>query len=312
MTTVNTPLTSRPVTFPAPIKRGDTIAITAPAGKIKQEVVEKAVNVLEKEGYKVKVMPHTYGVHGSFSGTPDERFSDFKQAWEDPEVKAIICARGGYGVVHILGQLETLDYRTAPKWVAGFSDISALHAFLANKGIASIHSSMTSHIGKFGMQDTDNKSLMEILAGGRPAYIFPQSQYDHKGIATGRLYGGNLAVLAELVDTPYNILVPDSILFIEDIAEPIYKIERLLYQMKLSGLLDNVKGMLVGQFTEYHKDELHDKMEEMIARTLAPYKMPIAFDVPIGHVDHNIPVIESAMVTLKVSPSGKNSLIFHR
>lgn len=299
------------IIFPAPLKKGDKIAVCSPAGRIKPEVVEPAVDVLRRHGWKVEVMPHVYGETGSFSGTPDERFADLKAAFEDPDTRAILCSRGGYGVVHIMDRLNKLPLEKDPKWVIGFSDISALHALMARKGIASIHSSMAAHI-KEGADDPDNAALFDILEGGRPAHIFDSHEYDRQGIATGTLRGGNLAVLAELINTPYDLLRPDSILFIEDVSEPIYKIERILYQLRLSGLLDKTRGLIVGQFTDYKPDGIHETMEEMIRDTIADYSFPVAFNVPVGHVDHNIPLIESAKVTLKVSPSGKNSIIFHR
>lgn len=299
------------IIFPAPLKKGDKIAVCSPAGKIKPEVVEPAVDVLRRHGWKVEIMPHVYGEYGSFSGTPDERFSDLKAAFEDPDVRAILCSRGGYGVVHIMDRLNRLPLEKDPKWVIGFSDISALHALMTSKGIASIHSSMAAHI-KEGENDPDNAALFDILEGGRPAHIFDSHDYDRQGIATGTLRGGNLAVLAELLSTPYDLLLPDSILFIEDVSEPIYKIERILYQMRLSGLLGNIRGLIVGQFTDYKPDGIHESMEAMIRDAVDGYNMPIAFNAPIGHVDHNIPLIESAKITLKVSPAGKNSIIFHR
>lgn len=299
------------IIFPAPLKKGDKIAVCSPAGRIKPEVVEPAVDVLRRHGWKVEVMPHVYGETGSFSGTPDERFADLRAAFEDPDTRAILCSRGGYGVVHIMDRLNKLPLEKDPKWVIGFSDISALHALMARKGIASIHSSMAAHI-KEGAEDPDNAALFDILEGGRPAHIFDSHEYDRQGIATGTLRGGNLAVLAELINTPYDLLRPDSILFIEDVSEPIYKIERILYQLRLSGLLDKTRGLIVGQFTDYKPDGIHETMEEMIRDTIADYSCPVAFNVPVGHVDHNIPLIESAKVTLKVSPSGKNSIIFHR
>jgi len=299
------------IIFPAPLKKGDKIAVCSPAGRIKPEVVEPAVDVLRRHGWKVEVMPHVYGETGSFSGTPDERFADLRAAFEDPDTRAILCSRGGYGVIHIMDRLNKLPLEKDPKWVIGFSDISALHALMARKGIASIHSSMAAHI-KEGADDPDNAALFDILEGGRPAHIFDSHEYDRQGIATGTLRGGNLAVLAELINTPYDLLRPDSILFIEDVSEPIYKIERILYQLRLSGLLDKTRGLIVGQFTDYKPDGIHETMEEMIRDTIADYSFPVAFNVPVGHVDHNIPLIESAKVTLKVSPSGKNSIIFHR
>lgn len=297
--------------FPAPLKKGDKIAICSPAGPVKHDIVHKAIPVLEEQGWIPVVMPHALGKFGHFSGTDDERFDDMKSAILNPEIKAIICARGGYGVVHNLDRLAQLPLRDNPKWIVGFSDISALHALMASNGIASIHASMCAAIQK-GKDDPDNDALFRILAGERPAHIFDAHPYDRHGIAAGTLLGGNLAVLAELINTPYDIIKPGTILFLEDVAEPIYKIERIFYQLKLSGVLENLAGLIVGQFTEYKPDDNYKAMEDMIRDITANCKYPIAFNVPVGHVDHNIPLIESAKVTLKVSPSGKNSIIFHR
>ncbi len=297
--------------YPQALKPGDTIAICSPAGPVDAEYVHKAADVLRAEGWKVKIMPHTLGRNGQYSGTDDERFTDLRDALMDPEVRAVICSRGGYGVVHLMDRLESLLLADDPKWVVGYSDISALHAMLNHKGVASIHGSMASHI-QLGPENEDNASLFAILRGERPAYSFPGHAYDRPGIATGTLLGGNLAVLAELINTPYDLLRPDSILFIEDIAEPIYKVERIMYQLRLSGLLKNIRGLIVGQFTDYKPNENYADMETMIRDMVAPYSYPVAFGAPIGHVFHNIPVIEGATVTLKVSPSGTDSIIFWR
>lgn len=302
---------NKPLIFPQPLREGDKIVFCSPAGTIKPEKVEAAAEVLRREGWRVEIMPHALGRHGSYSGTADERYSDLERALLDPEVKAVICSRGGYGVVHILDRLSKLDLRSNPKWIAGFSDISALHALMAVNGIASIHSSMAGQI-MLGSDDPDNAALFGILRGERPAYTFDSHRFDRCGIATGKLLGGNLAVLADLINTPYDIIEPGTILFIEDVSEPIYKIERILYQLKLNGVLSKLNGLIIGQFTDYKPDDNHSDMYEMIRDMTAEYDYPVAFDVPVGHVDHNIPLIESAQVTLKVSPSGRNSLIFHR
>ncbi len=299
------------IIFPPALAKGDKVVFCSPAGPIDAEKVEKAADVLRDHGWEVEIMPHTFGKLGHYSGTADERYADLSHALLDPSVKAIICSRGGYGAVHLLDRLSSLDLRANPKWIAGFSDISALHALMAVNGIASIHSSMAAHI-MLGGDDDDNKALFDILEGRRPAYTFDGHDFDRCGIAAGRLLGGNLAVIAELISTPYDIIRPDTILFIEDIAEPIYKIERILYQLKLSGVLARLKGLMVGQFTDYKPDDNYNDMYEMVRDMTAPYDYPVAFNVPVGHVDHNIPLIESATVTLKVSPSGRNSLIFHR
>lgn len=297
------------IIYPKPLKRGDTIAILSPAGIVSPEHVQHSIPVLEGQGWKVKVMPHTLGRWGNYSGTPAERLADLEDAFLDPEVRAILCSRGGYGVVHLMDSLNKLPIEKDPKWVIGYSDISALHAFMSTKGIASIHASMTSHIRK-GANDVDNKALFEILQGKAQAFTFKGHQYDRLGQCSGKIIGGNVAVIAELINTPYDIIEDDTILFIEDIAEPIYKIERIMYQLRLSGVLPRLRGLVVGQFTDYKPDSNYKNMETMIYDMVKPYDYPVAFNVPIGHVEHNIPVVESAKATLKVTDTGQNHLIF--
>jgi muramoyltetrapeptide carboxypeptidase len=297
------------IIFPDPLCPGDTVAICSPASSIAKYKVDGAKRVLEEQGWKVRVMPHTFGRSGIYSGTVANRFDDLQKAFVDPDVKAIVCSRGGYGMVHLLDKLNNLNLRQHAKWVVGFSDISAMHALLANNGIASLHASMTGHI-MLGADDADNATLFAMLRGERPSFSFASHTYDHPGTADGTILGGNLAVLTALIDTPYNILLRDKILFIEDISEPIYKIERMLYQLQLSGVLPNLRGLIVGQFTEYRPSDSYKDMNDMIADMVAPYKYPVAFNAPIGHVDHNIPVIESAHVTLKVTNTGQNHLIY--
>lgn len=302
-------MSEKDIIIPPSLKRGDTIAICSPAGPIDPRKVEGARKVLENEGWKVKVMPHALGRHGNYSAPDDHRFADLSAALTDPSVNAVLCSRGGYGVVHIMERLDDLDLRSNPKWVIGYSDISALHAVLNRQGIASIHSSMCGDIMR-GPSDKQNAMLFSILRGERPSVRFEPHVYDRPGMTDGRLVGGNLAVLADLINTPYDMLRPDSLLFIEDVSEPIYKIERILYQLRISGVLARLRGLIVGQFTEYRPDASYASMEDMIRDMVAPYSYPVAFDVPIGHISANIPVIENARVTLKVTDSGAKHLIY--
>lgn len=298
------------IIFPAPLQQGDTIAICSPAGYIAHNKVYEAKKVLENEGWNVRIMPHALGHHGNYAGTDAERLEDMLEALNDKSVKAILCSRGGYGVVHILDALDEFDLRSNPKWIIGYSDISALHAWATKNRVASIHSSMVAQI-MLGPDNIDNASLFSILRGHTPTFTFPACpRYDRPGTSKGRIVGGNVAVLADLIRTGYDIFEPDTILFIEDIAEPIYKIERIMYQLRFMGVLGNLAGLVVGQFTEYTPDKSYRTMEAMISDMVAPYSYPVAFNAPIGHVPHNIPVIENATVTLKVTNTSSNSLIY--
>lgn len=290
-------------TIPAPLRDGDRIAIVSPSGPVDSALVYAAADTLRGQGYRVDIFPSALGKCGQYAASDSARLADLSAALTDSTVRAILCSRGGYGAVHLLDSLSTLPLERDPKWLIGFSDISALHALLASRGIASIHGNMCKHIA-LGPDDEDNATFLAMLRGYRPAYEFAPDSLNRCGQASGRLLGGNLAVIAELINTPYDVIQPGTILFIEDVEEPIYKIERIMYQLRLSGVLPRLGGLIVGQFTGYRPNDSYETMERMIADMTAPYTYPVAFNVPIGHVDHNVPVIQSAEVTLTVTPEG--------
>lgn len=290
-------------TIPAPLRDGDRIAIVSPSGPVDSALVYAAADTLRGQGYRVDIFPSALGKCGQYAASDSARLADLSAALTDSTVRAILCSRGGYGAVHLLDSLSALPLERDPKWLIGFSDISALHALLASRGIASIHGNMCKHIA-LGPDDEDNATFLAMLRGYRPAYEFAPDSLNRCGQASGRLLGGNLAVIAELINTPYDVIQPGTILFIEDVEEPIYKIERIMYQLRLSGVLPRLGGLIVGQFTGYRPNDSYETMEHMIADMTAPYTYPVAFNVPIGHVDHNVPVIQSAEVTLKVTPEG--------
>lgn len=292
--------------YPRPLNPGDKIAILSPASIINPDYVEAAAATITAAGWTPSVYPNTLGHSGSYSGSRQQRLDDLTDALTDPSVRAILCSRGGYGTVHLLDDLSRLPLTDDPKWIIGFSDISALHALMQTSGIASLHASMAKQLAK-GCKNQLNQLLFNILRGEMPRYTFDPDPRNREGVATGRLVGGNLAVLAGLIGTPYDILQPDTLLFIEDIAEPIYKVERILYQLRLKGVLQRLRGLIVGRFTEYGPDANYRTMEEMIAEMTAPYAYPIAFNVPVGHIDDNTPLIAGSTATLSVTP-GKVTL----
>ncbi len=289
---------------PASLQQGDTIALLCPASSIDSTLISGAAEALRSRGFKALVLPTSLGKQGSYSGSAAQRLSDLQAAIDNPEVKAIICGRGGYGAVHLLADLDV----HRPVWLAGFSDISALHALWQSRGIRSIHSSMAKELAQCNCPDNEaNRRLFEILEGGHmPAIEFPATELNRKGRAEGILRGGNLAVLDGLVGTPYDLLcLTDTILVIEDIAEPIYKVERMLWRLKLAGVFDRLKGLVVGQFTEYRPSADWQEMNQMIASMVAGYDFPVAFNAPFGHVDGNLPFLEGAKVIFEVNNSVK-------
>lgn len=279
---------------------GDGVAIVAPASMINPAYVKGAAELLASWQLGVAVSPHCLGRSGVYSGTIDERLDDFRKALYSPEVKAILCSRGGYGVVHLLDRLAD-DVARNPKWIIGFSDISALHALCVSRGMMSLHAPMCKHLCEEPAGDRCTQYLRQILLGEIPEYCEKPYPMNRCGKARGMLVGGNMAVLCGLIGTPYDIFRPGSVLFIEDIAEPPYKIERMLYQLKLSGRLASLSGLIVGRFTEYTENEgLGGTLYELIGRLVEEYDYPVCFDFPVGHVADNLPLIEGAEVDFSV------------
>lgn len=296
--------------FPEPLRNGDKVAIVSPASAVRPELIDGAADTLRLMGFEPVVMPHAKGqAPGSFSGSRDERLDDFLSAWRNPSIKAVICGRGGYGCVHLLDSLSAEPLRENAKWLVGFSDISALHALLHSKGIASVHASMCKHLSEFGPDDECTLLLDRILRGAPSiSYDIPPHPLNLPGDASGPLIGGNLAVLNGLASTPFDLLDASSlkgaILWLEDIAEPIYKIERVLYRLHHSGALSALSGLVFGQFTLYKPDRDHESVEQMAAECIRRwgYRFPVAFGWPSGHVDRNLPLVEGARATLSVTP----------
>ena len=300
--------------YPAPLKKGDYIAIISPASVVKEEYVFGAISRLKERGYNPVLMKHAIGHEsGSFSATKSERLIDLFEALEDPQIKAILCSRGGYGCCQLLANFSFGMISHNPKWLIGFSDISALHALWYNSGIASIHGPMAKHLATMPYDDPCTEALFNMLENsGRFDYTIASHKYNQIGKATGTLRGGNLAVLTDLADTPYDILNSSNdrnkdgvILFFEDIAEPIYKVNRMLWRMILNGSLTMVKGIIFGRFTEYRADKNYDTMEDMIheliEHSIVPPNIPIVYNFPVGHTDINYPLTEGAKVELEVT-----------
>lgn len=301
------------ITFPSPLPPGGTVAIVSPATIVKEEFVEGAADFFRTRGYECIVMPSALGPSsGSFAAAHNARLNDLRDAVENPEVNAILCARGGYGCVHLIADSRlAASVADNPKWIVGFSDVSALHALWYSCGVASIHGPMAKHLSVESPDDTCSGELLRIMTRQPEMdYSFPSSPFNRLGCATGELRGGNLAVLNGLAGTPFDLLSvasdEDVILFIEDISEKIYAVERMLMRLYLSGSLTHLKGLIIGQFTEYSPDRNFESMEAMIDALLTRCgitDIPVAFNFPVGHVSRNYPLIEGAMVRLEVTPA---------
>lgn len=304
---------------PPALKRGSRVAIASPASKIDPALIDGAARALGNEGFEAVVMPHAKGADGSFSGAAADRLADLECALTDSTVEAIICSRGGYGAVHLLERLDRLPEECFRKWLVGFSDITALHCLWTRKGYASLHGAMAKYIGR-GSEFPYYEMEMNVLRGGNMEIMADAHPFNQCGCAEGVMTGGNLAVLGGLIGTPYDPFesvytaeavesgaVARPMLFIEDIAEPIYKVERILWQLHLRGVFRRVAAVLVGQFTEYRPSADHPDMYTMMHRFFGSIDMPdipIVYDLPVGHVEANAPLLFGCPTIVEATPSG--------
>lgn len=299
---------AKPLIIPPPLLPGDKIAVVSPSGAVKPELVDSLARFIADEGFSPVVMPHAKGRSGSYAAPRADRFADMAAAVADRSIKAIICSRGGFGAVALLPSLAALPLRANAKWLIGFSDISALHALWSSEGIASVHGPMARHLTANGHSHRASRALFDLLAGRDITIAVPPHPLNRPGIARGPLLGGNLAVLEGLVNTPYDMLRPGSILVIEDINEPIYRVERMLWQLRLSNVLPRLQGLVVGNLKGADPDANHDSVESMIAGMVEPYSYPVCFGAPIGHIPDNMPLRLSASAGLEVDADGATLL----
>lgn len=296
---------------PPPLQFNDKVVILSPAGKIDEYIVKDAAAVLEQWGVQVEISEYALCETGRFSGFVEQRLSDLQKALDDPDVKLIFCARGGYGTVHLLDKLDFTRVKESPKWVIGFSDITALHAALQANGIMSVHGPMAKHFSEEGAEDVTVRYTKSILAGQPVKYRVPVLKNAHlnrEGRASGKLFGGNLSVFCGIMGSKYAKIPSKGMLFIEDIGEQPYRIDRMIYQLKLAGVFDKISGLIVGQFTDYEEDnEMYAALQQSILNAVSEYTFPVCFDFPVGHVKLNFPVIMGAGTSFSVK---KDSIIF--
>ena len=288
--------------FPPYLQKGDNVVILSPSGKIDESLLKGMKKRLETWGLAATIGKHAGHASGRYAGTIEQRADDLQRAMNDKDIKAIFCSRGGYGAVHLIDKLDFTHFRQHPKWLIGYSDITALHnAFQAN-GYASIHALMARHLALEPEDDLCSLYLKDILFGHLPEYTCQPHKLNHEGTAKGTLRGGNLAVLYGLRGTPYDIPAERTILFIEDISERPHAIERMIYNLKLGGVLEKLSGIIIGQFTEYEEDKsLGKELYAALADVLKPYGIPVCFNFPVGHVAYNLPMICGAEVELSIT-----------
>ncbi|MCA0131414.1 S66 peptidase family protein [Winogradskyella alexanderae] len=308
-----TAMTSK-LTRPPYLKPGDTVAIVAPSGilKSREGEIQKAISLLKSWGLNAKIGQHVFNKADHFAGTDDERCEDFQNAMDDTTVSAIWCARGGYGTVRILDQLDYTKFRKHPKWVIGYSDITALHNQLHNEGFESLHALMCVSLAedKNDIQETVG-SFKSAIFGNPENYVLKGSSYNKTGMANGMLVGGNLTMLHTMLGSETSINTNGKILFIEEIGEYKYHIDRMLQSLKRAGYFDNLMGLIVGDMSKLRKNTTlwGTSIEQLILDALSEYNFPIAFNMPAGHEKDNRALIMGRIIDLKVEET-KSSIIF--
>ena len=291
---------------PPYLKKGDTIGLVCPAGYMALERVTECIRVLQEEwGYKVR-LGKTVGSDSAtyFSGTHGERLNDFQQMLDDDEVNAILCARGGYGMGRIIDQVNFKKFKKQPKWIVGFSDITVLHTHLySNYYISSLHAAMAGAFNDAGYINRYVQSLKSALEGKWARYTVDGHQLNRSGEAIGELIGGNLALLANVVGTDSDFKTRGRILFIEDIGEYLYNIDRMLYQLKRNGKLSKLAGLIVGGFSDMKDTDrpFGKTVYEIIYDIIKEYKYPVCFGFPVSHDKENYALKIGAGYKLKVT-----------
>ena len=292
------------------LKPFDQIRIISPSGIANPEYIDGAIKVLTEWQLNVTVGENARSEYGRFAGTKDQRASDLQKALDDPSVKAILCSRGGYGLAQIIDKLDFTGFVKSPKWVIGFSDISILHNVINNLGIESIHGIMGMHLSTLPADSKQVQYLKKILFGIQPEYVFPNEPNNKTGQSNGKLIGGNLSVIMGLRGSEYDLKYRNAILFLEDVGEKPYQIDRMIQNLRLSGVLAQLSGLIIGQFSECEEDPLmKQSIQELILSAVNEYSYPVCFNFPAGHIEYNLPFILGATISLMISKD-RTKLIF--
>lgn len=306
---------SKSIIFPKALKKGDKIAIVSPAGAVEENQISKTINLIKSKDYDVILSPHCLGKFEqgySYSGTEQERIDDLNWAFNNDEIAAIWATRGGYGCQHILKYLKINKFKKQPKWYIGYSDNTVIQSYLLKKNFASIHG-QTLKTASFGVSDESYSNIFKILEGKKPDFELNSHILNQNGETEGTLVGGNLALIYALLGSPYSIDFKDKILFIEDIGENFYSLDRMLISLDLAGVFNKIKGIIIGGMINIgnekenpHYEESFDPMAyEIISHRLKNYTFPKLFGFPNGHIFDNRPLILGAKIKMTVSEKVK-------
>lgn len=303
------------------LKRGDTIGVIAPSRFISHEIMQTAIHFFTSHGFVLKTAPHLFSQHFQFSGTDTERAHDFNEMIEDKNVKAIVCARGGYGIVRILDELKLRPLQLNPKWIIGNGDVTLLHSLINSwYGIETMQALMPKDYPHITQGNEACEIMINILMGGLPTYTVPHNPLNKIGKVEGTLTGGNLLSLVTQIGTDCDFSAQDKILFIENSKSMLYDVDRMMMQLKRSGRLKVLKGLIVGTFSDIHDSQIPFGLNsyEIINNICKDYDFPICFGFEAGRGSQNLPLIMGRKVSLEVdsrgakvqflNPSSKNNI----
>lgn len=293
---------------PPYLKPGDKICIIASARKVSVEEIQPAIDILKSWGLEVTTGKNLFKRYNQFAGTDAERLADLQDTLDDPQIKAILFARGGYGTIRILGDAVFSSFAKNPKWIIGFSDITLLHQSIQNLGIACLHSPMAFNFAK--VPDSVLNEIKNALFGNAYLIEAPKNNFNRSGDARGVLIGGNLSIVYAALAAGIEMDTENKILFLEDLDEYLYHIDRMMMSLKMAGKLSNLKGLIIGGMNDmrdntkafgFQNDNPFGKTAfEIIAEAVAEYDYPLCFDFPAGHIENNHPLILGREVELKV------------
>ena len=285
---------------PRYLSKGDTIAIVSTARKVSLSELKPALEIIKKRDLKVVIGKSIEAEEDQFAGSDELRAADFQQMLDNPKVKAIWCARGGYGTVGIIDQLDFTEFKKQPKWIIGYSDVTVLHSHVHNLGFQTLHAQMPVAIETKSKESVD--SIYNTLFGKEYSITISSEKNNRLGTVSGQLVGGNLSVLYSLCGSPSAINTDSKILFIEDVDEYLYHIDRMLQNLKRNGMFANLNGLIVGGMTQMHDNDIPfgKTAEEIILDICKGYDFPIAFNFPAGHSEDNRALVLGREVDLEI------------
>lgn len=284
---------------PPYLKKGDKIGIVASARKVSAEELEPALNIFKAWGLEIALSKNLFKQEHQFAGTDDERTADLQQMLDDASIKAVICARGGYGILRVIDKLNFDSFKKNPKWIVGFSDVTVLHSHIHNLGVETLHAKM---LINFTKDESSTQALNQALFGKLPMYEIGAHPMNRQGSAEGELTGGNLSLLYALSGSVSDIDTRGKLLFIEDLDEYLYHIDRMMMNLKRSGKLAHLVGLVVGGMTDMKDNQIPfgKNAEEIIMDAVKEFNYPVCFNFPAGHIPTNLPLYFGRKVRLEV------------